>query len=408
MNHSPSTLDDLPLSDTAKLIQQQLSAAIATNIALANGLIAFSDYVRQALYTPSLGYYQNELQTFGERGDFVTAPEMSRLFAACIANSLKTVFDSNKQGNSILELGAGTGALAAELLIQLANKNGLPKRYLILEPSASLQQTQRQYITQMDSNLCDVVEWVSELPKAFKGVIIANEVVDALPFERITCVDQKWVPIGVSYLEGEFSNSLMEPVEPLLLPAELVELMESGQVVEGYTTEYRPQAKAWIKSLANSLDSGAILLVDYGYSAKEFYHPQRASGTMSCFIRHHQHDNPFRFVGLQDITAHVDFTDLAKAAAENELEVRGFTSQAGFLLENGITELAELQSMTLTDEQRYQLSQQMQKLLMPGQMGEVIKAILLTKEKQADSVKGEYSIGDQIKGFSLQDHLHRL
>jgi SAM-dependent MidA family methyltransferase len=403
MTHSPSDLDNLPLSETAKSIQQQLTAVVASNIEQAQGQIKFSEYVAQVLYTPTLGYYQNELQTFGASGDFVTAPEMGRLFAASIANSLLEFFSATDHCQSILELGAGTGALAAELLTHLADKNSLPQKYLILEPSASLQQTQKQQIAGLAPELQNLVEWSGELPTSFDGVILANEVVDAIPFERVTCVEQQWLRVGVSYLDGQFSNSLMGPVEDDKLPPELVSLMQSGEVVEGYTTEYRPQARAWIKALAESLNSGAILLVDYGYSASEYYHPQRTAGTINCFIRHHQHDDPFRFIGLQDITAHVDFTDIAKAAVDNQLEVSGFTTQAGFLLENGIAELAETQLQSLSEEQRYQISQQMQKLLMPGQMGEVIKAILLTKSK-----KTENSEFCKITGFTLQDHLHRL
>jgi SAM-dependent MidA family methyltransferase len=408
MNQLNNSLDELPISETAKSIQRQLSEVIESSIAQSNGQIKFSEYLRQALYTPALGYYQNELQTFGERGDFVTAPEMGRLFAACIANSLVKVFSSAQRDHSILELGAGTGALAAELLNNLAEKDALPDRYMILEPSGSLQQLQQQQIAKTDPAIQSIVEWVTRLPNAFDGVILANEVVDAIPFERVCCVDQRWVLMGVSQLNGEFTNSLMDNEEPQYLPPELVRLMESGEVVEGYTTEYRPQAKAWLKSLTDSLNSGAILLVDYGYTASEYYHPQRASGTLSCFIRHHQHDNPFRFIGLQDITAHVDFTALARAAVDCNLDVSGFTSQAGFLLENGVAELAESQAKRLSDEQRYQLSQQMQKLLMPGQMGEVIKAILLTKPKQPCSAGLECDLKGRIKGFSLQDHLHRL
>ncbi len=403
MNHSSNSFDDLSLSHEATSIQQDLSAEIESYISKEQGQIDFSEFMRRALYTPRLGYYQNELQTFGRQGDFVTAPEMGALFAASVASSIEAYFSATGSTNGLLELGAGTGALAAEILTNLASKNALPHKYFILEPSASLQQIQKERISSCDPAIQGRVEWLTKLPASFDGIILANEVVDAIPFDRITCIDQQWVALGVTCEKGQFSNCLMQPVKNSALPSELVDLIESKQLVEGYTTEYRPQANAWIQTLSKSLNSGAILLLDYGYSASEYYHPQRASGTLSCFIRHHQHDDPFRFIGLQDITAHVDFTQIAKAAVVCGLQVTGFTSQAGFLLENGIAETAEEQTTALTAEQRFQLSQQMQKLLMPGQMGEVIKAILLTKPNRDNP-----AVLSDIKGFNLQDQLYRL
>ncbi len=401
MQPSPS-LENLAISESAKSIQEQLCEKIRNAIDHAGGQITFSEFVRYSLYSPSLGYYQNELQTFGELGDFVTAPELGQLFAAGIANSLGELL-ATESSYSLLEIGAGTGALAVELLNQLEAQDQLPKQYLILEPSASLQKLQKQHINQCTSAIRTKVEWITALPSHFEGIILANEVADAIPFERVSWVAGQWRRLGVSYDNAGFKDCLMDVIEPEVVNQQLDKLAATGELVEGYTTEYRPQLNGWIKSLDNCLESGAVLLFDYGYVASEYYHPQRASGTLNCFVRHHRHDDPFRFIGLQDITAHVDFSQLARTAVQGSLEVCGFTTQAAFLLENEVAQKAETLAINISEEQRFGLSQQMQKLLMPGQMGEVIKAILLTKSNQPNN-----SSFDAIKGFSLQDHLHRL
>lgn len=399
MNEAQRTLDSFEISESAKAIQNQLHQLVCQSIHDAGGKISFSQFMSMALYQPTLGYYQNDLQKFGDKGDYVTAPEMGRLFAQCIANSISKLF---KQGGelanqSILEIGAGSGSLVINLMQSLHQLNALPSSYLILEPSSSLQKQQREKVASCIPEISDKVQWISELPRAFNGVILANEVIDAIPFERVKKDNGQWRKLGVGLEFEQLTNSLMNPVVDESLPGPLVAEQFSEEYVDGYTTEYRPLVNGWIKSLSSALNTGAIMLIDYGYAAAEFYHPQRSAGSLNCFIRHHQHDDPYQLVGLQDITAHVDFTQVALAASKNELNVDGFTTQAGFLLENGITQIAEQQNTDVPAEVRYQRSRELQQLLMPGQMGEVIKVILLSK-----------SLNSEISGFSMQDHLHRL
>lgn len=398
MNQSSKSLESFRISEQAKDIQKSLSMKIQAEIITQDGKISFSQFMQMALYEPGLGYYQNNLQKFGEEGDFITAPEMGNNFAKCLARSVQKFFsDSIEATKKLLEIGAGSGILAANLLLELEQLNALPAQYLILEPSAQLRSQQKSLLEQRLPGYFSNIKWLDQLPQKLDGLILANEVVDAIPCERIKRVNGQWLQTGVSYEKGEFIECLMPLSNGEDLPSPLTGKDTQERYQNKYTTEYRSLMKGWIKALANSLDSGAILLVDYGYSESEFYHPQRMQGSLACFIGHHSHSEPLQYVGLQDITAHVDFTQIARLAFDNSLEISGYTTQAGFLLENGITELSDKASENETPEHRYKRSQELQKLLMPGQMGEVIKVVLLTKNLECE-----------IKGFTLQDHLHRL
>lgn len=407
MNQNSKLFESFEISDQAKTINELLSAKIRVEINQTNGKIPFSKFMQMALYESKLGYYQNNLHKFGEKGDFITAPEMGKNFAKCIANSISPFFQQSpdhldhsvhiEQQKSILEIGAGSGALAVNLLSELAELSALPEQYWILEPSASLQNMQQIKLKESLPDYFPYVKWVSKLPENMTGIIIANEVVDAIPCERIKRQNNQWHQLGVTYKNAQFEQCMTKLVDDSELPKILTQRESSKNYSDGYHAEYRPLVNGWIKSLAKTLHQGAIILLDYGYSESELYHPQREQGSLSCFINHHTHSEPFQFVGLQDITAHVDFTQIARVAYENSLVISGYTTQAGFLLENGITEISEVFEENETPQQRYQRSQELQKLLMPGQMGEVIKVILLSKE---------LNVG--IKGFTLQDHLHRL
>ncbi len=398
MNQSSKPIKSFKISEQAKDIQNRLSAKIQSEMVNQNGKMPFSQFMQMALYEPRLGYYQNSLHKFGEKGDFITAPEMGDHFAKCLARSVQQFFkDSVEPTKILLEIGAGSGILAVNLLTELEHLQALPARYFILEPSAPLQNQQRALLKQRLPDYFSKIKWLDQLPQKLHGLILANEVIDAIPCERIKRVNGQWLQIGVTYEKGEFVECLMQQVDDENLPGPLVGKDAQDRYQDEYTTEYRALVKGWIKALAKSLDCGAILLVDYGYSESEFYHPQRAQGSLTCFIGHHSHFEPLQYVGLQDITAHVDFTQVARVAFDNSLEISGFTTQAGFLLENGITEINDEAAMNKTPEQRYRRSQALQKLLMPGQMGEVIKVILLSKKRERE-----------IKGFTLQDHLHRL
>lgn len=398
MNQSSKPLESFQISELAKDIQDRLSAKIQSEIIKQGGKVSFSRFMQMALYEPGLGYYQNNLHKFGEKGDFITAPEMGNNFAKCLARSVRRFFsDSIEPTKVLIEIGAGSGILAVNLLTELQQLDALPAQYLILEPSALLQSQQKALLKQRLPDYFCKIKWLDQLPQKLHGLILANEVVDAIPCERIKRVNGHWIQLGVTHDQGGFIECQMPLAISEDLPGPLSGKNTQDRYQNEYTTECRPLVKGWIKALANSLDSGAILLVDYGYSEAEFYHPQRIQGSLSCFIGHHSHSEPLQYVGLQDITAHVDFTQIARTAFENSLEISGFTTQAGFLLENGITEMSDEVSENETPEQRYQRSQELQKLLMPGQMGEVIKVILLSKNLECE-----------VKGFTLQDHLHRL
>jgi len=399
------------ISEQALDISHSLTRIISQRIKEKNNEISFSEFMQMALYEPQLGYYQNNLKKFGEQGDFVTAPEMGQFFATCLANSLSGnsvngSTDSSEGSDrlldfemgSILEIGAGSGRLACHLLIALTESSSQPDKYYILEPSAALQAQQRELLAKEIPDYFQNICWLQQMPESFDGVIIANEVIDALPFDRIIKQSDSWYQLNVSCSGNGFAERLGEKIADHTLPDCL---HDRSVYPQGYQAEIRPMASGWIAALAASLERGVIILLDYGYPQQELYHAQRAAGSLKCFISHHQHDDPFQHVGLQDITAHVDFTEIAVSAHENELAVSGFTTQAGFLLENGITELAETKKGDLSTaeskKQAYSNSRELQQLLMPGQMGEIVKVMLLKKNTDR-----------AIKGFSLQDHLHRL
>ncbi len=396
-------LQEFELSPQAIELNSRLTEIIKQKIRDKDGVIPFSDFMNMALYYPALGYYQNQRYKIGEEGDFITAPELGHYFAHSLANSMKDLFaaDGWIESPNILEIGAGSGALAFDLLQRLAELDRLPCRYLILEPSAELQARQKQHLNQLSSELLERIDWISDLPADFCGMILANEVADAIPCERMTFHDNQWYQLGVAIDNQQFVEVTMKPINRQELPdfiqSREAESSSESDYQDGYQTEYRPMMEGWINRLSRCLKQGQILLIDYGYSESDLYHPQRYQGSLKCFIQHHSHDDPYSLVGLQDITAHVDFSQIAKIAEQNNLNLDGFTTQAGFLLENGVTELSPATNRADDEQAIYRQSQHLQKLLLPGQMGEVIKAILLGKDTPAS-----------VSGFSLQDHRYKL
>lgn len=381
------------LSAEALAVSDALRKVIEQQVIDCHGFLPFSEFMKTALYYPELGYYQNRQQKFGKSGDFITAPEMGKAFAYSLANSMQDYLVDITNSN-ILEIGAGSGILAVNLVTSLAEFKALPQHYFILEPSPQLQAQQRALIEETVPEHLNRFVWLQSLPTDFNGILLANEVLDAIPCERVVLKDKKWHRKGVGIEQNELVE-LLRPVENLEeLPKPLLGL---DAFPEDYETEYRPLLAGWLKALAHSIASGAILLIDYGYNEVEYYHPQRVSGSLSCFVRHKVHSDPLKLIGLQDITAHVDFSHVAQLADLNGLEVHGYTTQAGFLLANGVTEFNQVLAEKLPEKARYRLSQELQMLLMPGQMGEVVKVI---------SIATDNSI--VLKGFELQDHLHRL
>ena len=321
-----------------------------------------------ALYAPGLGYYVAGATKLGAEGDFVTAPEISPLFGATLARQLAGVLDQS--GGDVLELGAGSGAMAAEVLRELQDMERLPRRYLILEPSPQLAQRQRDTLQKRHSALMDRVQWIGALPQDFTGAIIANEVLDALPVHLVAWRNNGVFERGVGWKHGFVWSERMLPPGILRSAAEAIDAKAD------YVSEISLMAPALVRSLSAALRKGAVLLIDYGFGRREYYHPQRATGTLMCHYRHRAHDDTFFLPGLQDVTAHVDFTAIAETGIDSGMKLLGYTTQAQFLINCGITGLLE-QHSTDPATTRFALTAGVQKLLSPAEMGELFKVIAL-------------------------------
>lgn len=375
---------ELPEPDADALRHSaRLSALIRERISAAGGWIDFAEYMELALYAPGLGYYSAGAQKLGPAGDFVTAPEVSALFSRCLARSLAPTVGQTADA-TVLELGAGSGAMAADLLRTLARDDALPERYLILEVSADLRQRQRETLTARVPELATRVEWLDALPAPFDGVIVANEVVDALPVSRFRiCAAATQQPrvqaVGVGIDASGFCWSDRPAGESLRNCVAEIEATLGAVLPVGFTSEVSIGLAGLIGSLVDSLRNGRCILVDYGLVRGELYRLDRSSGTLRCHYRHHAHDDPFRYPGLQDITAWVDFTTIAVAAVAAGARVDAFATQAHFLIGAGIEHefAAANAAATRRDSAGLALSQQMQMLLMPGQMGERFKVMQL-------------------------------
>jgi SAM-dependent MidA family methyltransferase len=384
----------LPTPDAdAQAHSDRLVAKIREEIGAHGGKITFAHFMELALYAPGLGYYSAGSRKFGEQGDFVTAPEISPLFSRCVARQCQQVLTDLAVGN-ILELGAGSGTMAVEILKELEHLKALPKAYFILEVSADLRQRQEQKLTEEVPHLMDRVQWLDKLPETgFCGIVLANEVLDAMPVHRFRITAAATSELYVGYDQtgfcwqtGPLSNEqLQEWINQLhdTLPTE-------------YESEVNLAAEAWIHTIAQMMQKGLILIFDYGFPRHEFYHPQRDTGTLMCHYRHRAHPDPLILVGLQDITAHVDFTALAETAGIAGLHVSGFTSQAFFLLSTGLDEMVH--HVHGGDSHDYwKVIQQVKKLTLPSEMGELFKVMALTR-----------NYDEHLIGFSQMDHRGRL
>ncbi len=384
----------VPVPDAAEVQRNQaLERLIRAEIEAAGGAIDFMRFMELTLYAPKLGYYSSVSQKFGESGDFVTAPEIGPLFARCLARQCRQVLGQLGRGD-ILEVGAGSGALAAGLLTALADNGALPERYCILELSAELRLRQAEYLAREIPQLAPLVTWLDHLPEpGLHGVVIANEVLDAMPVQRFRWFHDEVRLLHVAWEQGRFA--WRETPAPAAISDLLRARIGTIPLRSGYTSEINQQAEAWVRSLADVLAEGVILIVDYGFPRAEFYHPDRDTGTVMCHYRHHAHDDPLVLAGLQDITAHVDFTGIAEAGYDAGLSVQGYTSQAAFLLATGITE-----NMPATSgEPRAQLrvAQEIRKLTLPQEMGELVKVMALGR-----------GLTEPLLGFAIQDRRARL
>jgi SAM-dependent MidA family methyltransferase len=360
---------DLPEpSDDARRHSDRLSETIRNEIYTAGGWIGFARFMELALYAPGLGYYVAGAAKLGGEGDFVTAPEISPLFGRTLARQIAQLLE--RSAGQVLELGAGSATMAADVLGELHDIDRLPQRYLILETSPQLVERQQRTLQQRQPALKDRIEWISALPENFDGVVIANEVLDALPVHLVTWRINGLFERGVSWKDGFVWSERPLPLGTLRSAAEAI-----GAEAD-YVSEISLVAPALVRSLSATLHKGALVLIDYGFGRREYYHPQRSQGTLMCHYRHRAHNDPFFLPGLQDLTAHVDFTAVAEAGIDAGLNILGYTTQAQFLVNSGITQLLEQHSRDATSS-RFALTASVQKLLSPAEMGELFKVIAL-------------------------------
>lgn len=388
----------LPVPDREALaISQELSTRIAAEIARHGGWLSFARYMEMALYEPGLGYYSNPGQVFGAAGDFVTAPELTPLFGATLARQVSPWLKDPAlagSGQVVLEVGGGSGMLAAQLLNALDNVGHHEVRYLILELSAERREHQRQTLMSLAPGLMDRVGWLDTFPESFAGVVVANELLDAMPvqlFEWQADAEAALQEMGVTWVDGQFAWA-PRPADAVL--TETVTALRNRLGPEGaqwhspYRSEICPAQQAWMRTLADCMTAGVVLLLDYGFAAPEYYHPQRDQGTLMCHYRHRSHADPFLWPGLSDITAHVDFTALARAATAEGFSLVGYTSMAAFLLNAGL--LDELADLPREPESFwFAQAQAVQQLISEAEMGELFKVIAFEKNlREAASVLG--------------------
>jgi SAM-dependent MidA family methyltransferase len=380
----------LPLASADALeISRRLVSEIRHQIRNAGGWIPFSRYMELALYAPGLGYYTAGSHKIGSAGDFVTAPEMTPLFGVTLAQQLAELLPQT--GGTIYEFGAGSGRLAADLLHELQRIECLPSRYCIIDLSPDLIERQQQTLASAHPQLMERIEWLSQLPEELDGIVIGNEVLDAMPCELI-----HWSPEPLQRGVRENGNGFSwqdRPIHDLHLRQQAGHAgIHSGD----YLSEINLNNQAFIQTLAMQMKRGAILLIDYGFPQHEYYHPQRSQGTLIGHYRHHTVDDPFYLPGLTDLTCHVNFTSLAQTGIDAGLDLIGYTSQAQFLINCGITEA--LQTLDPADIKTWApQAGAVQKLLSPAEMGELFKVIGFSR-----------GISPDWRGFIHGDRCHTL
>ncbi len=381
-----------------KQLSHELTQIIAAKIAR-KGPIPFADYMEMALYEPGLGYYSAGLRKIGDGGDFVTAPQLGNVFARCLANQLSQV-GSHLGSYEILEIGAGNGVLAADLLTALQDHHP-PARYRILERSAHLRQVQQETLAAVVPQWMDKISWLDTPPTAgWQGVVLTNEVIDALAVERF-CVEPDGISrlcvahdeTGFGWHKGVCETALAERIQTAIT--------QPGQALAtGYCSEINPHLPTWLHTVTESLSTGLALFIDYGYPRREYYLPQRRDGTFICHYQQRAHGDPFLWPGLTDISASADFTALAEAADHCGLEVSGYTSQAMFLLANRLEDIiAGFQS--LTEKEQVLMNGQVRRLTLPGEMGERFQVMALSRGL-------DEGFCEELDGFMLADLRYRL
>ena len=389
----------LPAPD-ALAASHALQQMIIDEIKLHHGSISFSRYMELALYAPNLGYYSGGATKLGKDGDFTTAPEMSPLFGATLANLAAGIFTQTLA--QVMEFGAGTGKLARDFLTECQFSGIAIDRYFIVELSGELRARQEDLLKDFPQ-----VTWLQEMPDSFSGLVLGNEVLDAMPVDLVMKTEEGWrelcVAVSTTDVDGDSGLPRLVYRERECDPEKLTQIPEPEHLPQAYMTEVHAIATGFMHSLARMLRAGqtetgrgsAAILIDYGFPANEYYHAQRDQGTLMCHYRHHAHPDPFYLPGLQDITAHVDFTSMAKAALAGRLDLLSYTSQAGFLLESGIANLLARQSPEQVMSYLPQANA-LQKLVSPAEMGELFKVLIVGNDIDLPS------------GLLHHDRCHRL
>ena len=368
----------LPTPDADSAAHSKRTATyIRDHIVSAGGSISFAEFMHHALYAPGLGYYTAGTTKFGEEGDFVTAPEVSAVFGRVLARQCAEVL-SHFESGSILEYGAGSGKLAVDMLEALAALGALPSSYLILEVSPDLREREQVFIRERIPELADRVAWIDSVPEAHSGVIVANEVLDSMPVERFVCRDEGVMQLCVAAEDDAFTFVEAPAPENLALAVASIEKYLGDRLPDGYMSEICLAIPPWIGGMAAALREGVAFLFDYGVSRREYYAPERAQGWLRCHFRHRAHDDPLILPGVQDLTAWVDFTSVARAAVAQGLDVAGYAPQAQFLIGGGLeAEMRDFEKLATAEQ--LALSQEVKKLTLPGEMGERFKCIALRK-----------------------------
>ena len=394
---------DITLTSLETAHTELLSQKIMAEIASQGGWIPFSRYMEMALYEPGMGYYSAGAHKLGAGGDFTTAPELSPLFGAAMVETLLPILEGFKaQGlpTQILEFGAGTGKLAESILTRLHDLGFSLDRYAIIEISPDLAQRQEGRLKTLAEklSLSTQCNWLSALPNNFKGIIVANEVIDAIPCDAIIYQNGFWYWQGVAVIDGKLAWSIGTLVEQSLLPEALL----TGNFSEGYVTELHAPANAWMRQVANHLDTGLFLTFDYGFPESEYYHVQRLEGTLMAHHRHHAIQDPFHLPGLCDLTTHVEWSQIARSALEEPIDDIYLSNQASYLLDAGIGDIALEVGDPSNPETFLPISNALQKLLSEAEMGELFKVFAFTKN--LNNVLPDHSLED-LPGFRGRNRL---
>lgn len=377
------------------LMTNALIEIIKEKIITGRGRISFADFMALALYHPQHGYYFSENFALGKQGDFTTAPEISPLFAQCFARQCEQIF-SALGVTTILEMGAGTGKFAGDLLLALENTDHPVSHYFIYEISTTLRKKQQEFLSKYCPLLLNRVTWLDQLPTNFKGVVIANEVLDALPVHLFLNTEDGVKERCVAVKNNELAWEICDPISPRLAE-KATHIIETYHLPTPYASEINLNAEEFIKNMTHSLAEGVILFADYGYGQAEYYHHERTQGSLTCFYQHQRSENPLEQVGEQDITAHVDFTQVIDLAYDQGCSLLGYTTQTSFLLACGLLELAANIETNLTPSAAFQLHQAIKVLTLPTEMGERVKIMALGK-----------GIDIRLRGFTLQDRRRDL